>query len=740
MRIPLDYYRILGIPLQVSEEQIRQAYQDRLVQLPRREYSETAIASRNELLEEAYGILADAEQRINYVQQWWGQDRVGGIASTQEGITDESADGFAPQIDSLACDTPSIEIDPSQLVGALLIFQELGEYELVIQYGTVALRNTEISPSVSHSRSDLVLSVALAHLELSREQWQQQAYEKAACSGFKGLAWLQEENLYPTIQDEIRNELYHLRPYRILENLATTEEAETNSATHQQGLQLLKEMIGDRQGIEGKGNDRSGLGTDDFLRFIQQLRPHLSVDDQLSLFVEESERPSLAASYLAVYALIAKGFVGKQPSYLIQCQTLLNSLRNRQDVAIEEAICALLLGQTELANKALDNSQDQKALAVIREKSVNSPDLLPGLCVYGENWLKTEVFSHFKDLANQSASLNDYFADPNVQTCLDTLSSDSVLSTPAVSSSLDKGFPMPRNLAEQQDTLSEKYPSRRRRSSSRSRSSRQATVSQAGSATATLPPPNEVAQGTFVPTYDYSRPVTHSYVPSPWSEPSTAELNPQELTAPAPRHRRKRKRKVVINPVRFGLVMAGTLGIMSVGIFGVNSLRSPLNALQADQLNIELNQSPIEIPNTAIATAVSIPQGELTPELAKNLVDSWLSSKAKAFGQEHDVKTLSTILSEPMLSQWRARAMRQKQQGGYRQYDHQIEIKSVQFNANSPDKASIQARVQEQTQYYARKEATQASKQDKDDLLVRYQLIRKNGQWFIQSITAQAFR
>lgn len=738
MRIPLDYYRILGIPLQVSEEQIRQAYQDRLVQLPRREYSEWAIASRNELLEEAYRVLSDVEQRNEYNQQWAEQNRSGGLISSPAAITDESIEDSPLPI----ADTPSIEIEWSQLAGALLIFQELGEYEQVIEYGTLALRDGEMPSSLSRSRPDLVLSVALAHLELSREQWQDKEYEKAACSGFKGLAWLQEENLYPKIQEEIRNELYHLRPYRILENLAAPEEG-THTANPQQGLQLLKDMISDRQGIEGKGNDRSGLGTDDFLRFIQQLRPHLSVDDQLSLFVAESERPSLAASYLAVYALIAKGFANKQPSYLIQCQTLLNSLRNRQDVAIEEAICALLLGQTELANQALEKSQDQKALAVIREKSLNSPDLLPGLCMYGEKWLKTEVFPHFKDLAEQRASLNDYFADTNVQRFLDTLSSDSVPSTPAVSSSIDQGFSMPRNLAERQDTTPDKYSSRRRRtSSSRSRHSRQTTVTQDRSATATLTPPSEVGDGTFVPGYDYSRPVTHSYVPSPWMDSSPTEGEPEAVltSSPSPRQRRKRKRKVVINPVRFGLVMAGTLGIITLGVFGINSLRSPLNALQADQLNIQLNQSPIEIPNSFIVTAASIPQGELTPELAKSVVDNWLSSKAKAFGKEHDIKALSSILAEPVLSQWQTRATNQKRQGGYRQYEHQIEIKSIQFNANTPNKASIQARVQEATQYYAQKDAMRASKQDKDDLLVRYQLVRQNGQWFIQSIAAQASR
>ena len=66
MRIPLDYYRILGLPIQSSAEQLHQAYRDRTVQLPRREYSSAAIVARKQLLEEAYAILSDPEQRTRY--------------------------------------------------------------------------------------------------------------------------------------------------------------------------------------------------------------------------------------------------------------------------------------------------------------------------------------------------------------------------------------------------------------------------------------------------------------------------------------------------------------------------------------------------------------------------------------------------------------------------------------------------------------------------------------------------
>jgi DnaJ-class molecular chaperone len=66
VRIPLDYYRILGVPIQATDSQLSQAYHDRALQLPRREYSDAAIEARKQLLDEAYSVLSDPEQRAEY--------------------------------------------------------------------------------------------------------------------------------------------------------------------------------------------------------------------------------------------------------------------------------------------------------------------------------------------------------------------------------------------------------------------------------------------------------------------------------------------------------------------------------------------------------------------------------------------------------------------------------------------------------------------------------------------------
>jgi hypothetical protein len=174
-------------------------------------------------------------------------------------------------------------------------------------------------------------------LELGRQSWKRGQYEAAAQSLESSQDLLLREGLFLTIRSEIQADLFRLRPYRILELLAA---GARNSADHRQGLLLLKEMLDARRGIDGSGNDYSGLNIDDFLRFIQQLRGYMTTEEQQLLFEEEAKRPSLVASYLAVYALIARGFSQSQPALIRRAKGLLVRLSSRQDVQLEQAVCS----------------------------------------------------------------------------------------------------------------------------------------------------------------------------------------------------------------------------------------------------------------------------------------------------------------------------------------------------------------------------------------------------------------
>ena len=124
MRIPLDYYRILGWPIQTSAEHLQQAYRDRTVQLPQREYSPAAIEARNQLISDAYSVLSDPEQRQRYAASYF--------AYSYDQASNDAIDTAAPRPDvstaTFEPNSPSIEIASDLFVGALLILQELGEY------------------------------------------------------------------------------------------------------------------------------------------------------------------------------------------------------------------------------------------------------------------------------------------------------------------------------------------------------------------------------------------------------------------------------------------------------------------------------------------------------------------------------------------------------------------------------------------------------------------------------------
>ncbi|MBD2529686.1 DUF4101 domain-containing protein [Nostoc flagelliforme FACHB-838] len=754
MRIPLDYYRILGLPLAASDEQLRQAYSDRIVQLPRREYSQAAISSRKQLIEEAYVVLSDPKQRSTYDHLYlahaYDLDNLAAAAVAKENRPESTKRGS--DIQSLG-----IEITQDELVGALLILQELGEYELVLKLGRPYLVNKngatsarkgnnladeEIHESAEHP--DVVLTVALACLELGREQWQQGHYENAAISLETGQELLVREGLFSTVQAEIQADLYKLRPYRILELLALPQE---KTAERNQGLELLQNLLEDRGGIDGTNNDDSGLNIDDFLRFIQQLRNHLTVAEQHKLFEAQSKRPSAVATYLAVYALIARGFAQRQPALIRQARQMLMRLGKRQDVHLEQSLCALLLGQTEEATRVLELSQEYEALAFIREKSQDSPDLLPGLCLYAEQWLQHEVFPHFRDLANQQAFLKDYFANQQVQAYLEALPTDAettnewaVVNPQYFPQAKTKNSPFLNNSA---------------------RTPRQSNYSR----TSDLDLPETPEYSNFSPPIWNSSESVKSDVPAAerMSRGTNQHLNGSGKTA-APGHnqkrrrrkptpsasreripdnrphsRRPRRRRTFANTIegKTRLVWRVFISLVSILVFWVlatttfgwlKNLFFPPPSLRGIELFVQINQPPISIPDPNSKPQAT--DGPLTNATAEEVIRTWFSTKAAALGPNHEINNLDQILTGSALFQWRLIAQQYRSDNRYGKYDHSLKIESVEKIDLFADRAAVEATVKEVAQFY---ENGQFKRSSNDNLRVRYDLIRERGKWRIQS-------
>jgi len=741
VRIPLDYYRILGIPFQVSAEQIDLAHADRGRQLPRQEYSQTAIIARQHLLDEAYQVLSEPDRRRDYDAQFFDPNPLLlNPESTAENLDSQGGEAAAA---SPEYPTPQITIAPADLVGALLILQELGEYELVIRLAETYL---DLEPT---TRPDMILTLALAYGELSREYWQDKNYEQAASTAAKALTCLEQEQMFTQVASEIRHDCDRLRPYRILELLSQEKKP---GLARQRGLNLLEEMLSARGGIDGPGDDRSGLGVDNFLRFIQQLRVYLTQAEQEKIWAKEAQRPSAVGNYLLVYALIARGFAQKQPAAIVAASDRLQQLQKHQDVSIERSICALLLGQTEQASTILETSQEQEILNYIKEQSGQSPDLLPGLCRYGEHWLQTEVFCHFRDLVDQKASLKEYFAEEEVQNYLEELSGFPDEKVP-VSVQEKVGEPLESEVTVLKTHTPPTHlnpvpgatPMRESAYSSHSRTQKPSLARVNGERTSAAVPALRATpqQETFTP-YTQGNVVVKAADRQPALNPprrrpsrsrppaagNSQQAAPETVktSAVTPKRRRPARRKLRLDRVAIlGVGLVGTLAVLSLGVKAIVDSQSPLAALQGEQLPISLNTPILEIPS---ANAEVMERTPLDKETAKETIQAWLGAKSATFGSEHQKEPLKEVLTGSALEIWQKRAAA-LQGNNYWRYDHQVDVRSVTNNAKNPNLATVEAIVNEKAMYFHNgKEMVERSYNE--SLKVRYDLVRQGDKWLIE--------
>ncbi|MBD2463886.1 DUF4101 domain-containing protein [Oscillatoria sp. FACHB-1407] len=741
MRIPLDYYRILGLPIQATAEQLRQAHRDRTLQLPRREYSEAAIVARKQLLDEAYAILSNPEKRQAYDATFLTKSYDLEHERLSQSVP---ADPDALFKEAFSASTPadpytsSIEIQDHQFVGALLILLELGEYELVLKLGRPYLSSGSLNLNTGRLGqpdivlADIVLTLAFACLELGREQWQQAQYENAAESLQTGQELLLREGLFASVRGEMQSDLFKLRPYRILELLALPE---ANEAERRQGMNLLRDMLQDRGGIDGSGDDQSGLTIDDFLRFIQQLRSYLTSAEQQTLFEVEARRPSAVATYLAVYALLARGFAYQQPALIRRAKLMLVRLGTRQDVHLEQAVCALLLGQTEEASRALELSQEYESLAFIREHSQGSPDLLPGLCLYAERWLQNEVFPHFRDLAHQQVSLKDYFANEQVQAYLEELPNEVETPTNQWTVVSGNGQGSYARAVSGASSNHREVADLSQRSRTADQAGHRAMASKAATATLETTAVGHQNGSSTMPTAErVSQLSPEGRLGGPGGRPSADKRGrvpdnphiPKLDSIPRhPGHRQTLRLDRLMFTVALGFLGVGLLIFSLVRLTRANNAPEPL-----------VLQSQFGSPLVTRAEPLIPPDqnAPLTNETAQEVVETWLQAKAAAMGRTHAADQLPQILTGTTLTAWQAQAAEAEENGVYYEYEHSVKIESVTPNPTDTNQTQVVAEVVEAVNAYSNGQPDVGSSRD-ETLQVQYDLIRQDGQWRIQEIT-----
>ncbi len=826
MRIPLDYYQILAIT-ESNLSELEEAYRDRLLQLPRQGYSDAAIESRKQLITVAYEMLSDARQRDRDAAELLPRAMTG----TDGGSTNGS---IAPaSIERRA----ELEIAPEHFLGGLLILFERGEYEeinsicmpylgnngrnsnsgslhphLPVQLtpsgnlravepigqiepaAVTKLKRTPAGDRVIPLKPDIVLTMIFSFLELGDREWRDGCFEAATIHFDTAQKILVQEDLFPQIQGQIERRLDRLRPYRVSSLVALPLEQHDK---RRQGIQFLEELLESACTNEVQCQERFGLKSDRTIQFIHETLPHLTAAEQRNLFSQVARDSyqlgtnvlnvmQLACTYLHVHASIAQGFAYRNPQSIYTAQQILQyRLSQRLDVTIEQAVCALLLGQTEAAQRLLDSAPESAQLVVIRQQSQGCSDLLRGLCWYIESWLKDEVFPCFRDLGESDPSLDAYFEDRDVRDFADRVpvtdsnisgwatSAPKLIDVPASGDlsgnndstilQLDAGAMTPAN-SRRTGNISTAWQSDRDRLGS-------GKVAPAMRVEQPLPAPAE----PFMPTASAidgttddnlihlererqrRRPsmptartidgqfealgVADNRYQAPIVPTATSQLVPTPKARPTGKMVRSRRLRRQPNIPRILLVGTGGIACLWGIIWLVNAvLRGLTDPAPISSAITTYSPSPA-IPKSEPEVVSPSPKlqpkpiaGALSNDIAQQTVTEWLSAKAKSLGRDYQTDRLKDILVEPALSTALDRAQTAKVDGVRWEYTHpQIAIEPMQAIDPTATTAKVAAKVTENAKYFEGDRLNPARSYAKT-FLVEYSLVRQADRWYVKDM------
>jgi hypothetical protein len=216
----------------------------------------------------------------------------------------------------------------------------------------------------------------------------------------------------------------------------------------------------------------------------------------------------------------------------------------------------------------------------------------------------------------------------------------------------------------------------------------------------------------------------------PQTNPKTVKIG--ETMRPVRRKKKvRRKRKVNLKRLCLLVGMVGGLGVLAaLGVKGLQVGNSPLSKLEADGVEVSLDQPMVAIPPEN--ARIILPTGQLTLIGAKDIIEAWLSSKAQAFGEQHQIEELNRILTAPLANTWVNRAKNLKNSQSYWQYQHEVQVKDLKTEGDGK-RAIVDAKVKEIANLYE-KGGVNPGRSYEETLNVRYTLTQQGGQWLVSSI------
>ena len=411
MDLPIDHFRLLGVPPSADAQGVLRTLQSRLDRLPNGGFTPETMQARAELLRASADLLSDSDRRAAY------EAELTGLADTDASLQ------------------PALEIATARQVGGLLLLMEGGQPLEAFELASRSLQPPQ-SPTLGSGReADLLLLAGLACVAAASELEEQRRFEASARTLQQGLQLLQRVGRQPDLRETMHAQLEHLTPYRVLDLLSRDLVA---GVERQEGLELLEQLVQRRGGLEGDADGQ--FPSQDFQPFFHQIRAFLTVQEQVDLFSRWAATGSDAADFLATIALTASGFAQRKPERIAEARNRLQS-SGREGIEPLLANLHLLLGEADTARACFDRGASQELKEWAAGKST---DPLGQLCAYCSDWLVRDVLPGYRDLEAEP-DLVAYFSDRDVVAYVeqeDQRRGRSYLATPAAPEAAERAaFP-----------------------------------------------------------------------------------------------------------------------------------------------------------------------------------------------------------------------------------------------------------------------------------------------------------
>ncbi len=385
MELPLDHFRLIGVSPSASSEEILRAFQLRLDKTPNEGFTYEVLTQRAELLRLTADLLTNTESRKRYENQ---------VLNGASGL----------------------EFPSNREVAGLILLWESGSPKEAFKLARKSLQPPQ-TPALGSSReADLTLLAALTARDSASKEQDQRCYANAADFLQEGIHILQRMGKLTDIRKNLEEYLNSLLPYRILDFLSRDL---SESESHKKGISMLENLILKRGGLEGKNKSEYDkfLNQVEFEVFFNQIKPFLTVQEQIDLFLTLYKRGSAESGYLAFLSLTAQGFNRREPEKLIEAKRLLKNLNSLGYDTFPQLGCIdMLLANVKKAEARFFSSTDDNLKSWLNDYP---GEKLEAICLYCKNWLENDVLKGFRDINVEKVDLDSWFEDEFIQSFIE---------------------------------------------------------------------------------------------------------------------------------------------------------------------------------------------------------------------------------------------------------------------------------------------------------------------------------